>query len=218
MGKLYEHSSFDGILGLGFQSISKGGVPTVFGALNASGQLDELVFGFYLGSSQEGELVVGGVDPAHYVGSFHFVDLVRAGYWEVPLDAVRLGAELGLASSKRAIVDSGTSYLIGPHREVQAIMAMLGAVKTPSGLYVVDCGAKLPDLSFVLGGRALALAPRDIMSSFDGASCEVGMQGASIDFWILGDVFMRKYYVQFDWGRKRLGFAPSAAQSAGNFV
>jgi len=30
-----------------------------------------------------------------------------------------------------------------------------------------------------------------------------------LDHWIIGDVFLRENYVEFDWARKRLGIAPA---------
>jgi len=217
----YKESRWDGVLGLGFRSISTGGVPTVVGALAESGQLAEPVFGFYLGKDQPGQLVLGGVDPDHYVGDFHYVDLVHAGYWAVALGAVRLGTstslDMSLQSSKVAIVDSGTSWLLGPEREVKAIMAMLGAEKTSMGIYGVEC-SKLKSLAFVLGGKSFVLDADDYVLVRQGSFCYLGVDGTNLPFWILGDVFMRKYYVQFDWGRKRMGFAPSTAQTGGNFV
>ncbi len=63
----YLVGSFDGILGMGFQSISVDGIPPVFADMIAQGKLDEPVFGFYLESTgQAGELEIGGIDPAHY--------------------------------------------------------------------------------------------------------------------------------------------------------
>ena len=41
--------------------------------------------------------------------------------------------------------------------------------------------------------------------------CVLGIQPSPAPFWILGDVFMRKYYVKFDYGQQRIGVALSAA-------
>lgn len=215
----YSRWHFDGILGLGFRSISTGGVPTFIGALNASGQLSEPVFGFYLGNNKAGQLVVGGVDPSHVVGDFHFVDLVHATYWAVPLDSVRLGDEMSLTASKVAIIDSGTSLLVGPDREVQSLATMLGATKIDN-FFVVSCMDKLPGISFSIGARGFGLDLEDLIIDRQGDSCILGIQeaGRASSFWILGDVFMRKYYVQFDWGQKRLGLARAAGANGDNLV
>jgi len=214
LGALYtDVATFDGILGLGFGSIAAGGVPTVMQALWDSKQLAEPVFGFFLGDVEQGELVFGGVDPQHYTGNFSWVPVSREGFWEVALDSVSVGAEkfMTLTKTKRAIVDSGTSLLVGPAAEVQAIASLMGATVVQKH-YVVNCQDSWPSISFSLGGKDFELSGGDLILAQSGGLCVLGIQALDMPnpLWILGDVFMRKYYVQFDWGQKRLGFALSA--------
>merc|ERR1712151_814264 len=85
---------------------------------------------------------------------------------------------------------------------------MLGA-QTMQGLYVVSCWQKLPHITFTLGGQDFALSGDDLVLQRVGSLCVLGIQSIKLrtPMWILGDVFMRKYYVQFDWGQRRVGFA-----------
>merc|ERR1712190_332606 len=218
LGLGYRFGKFDGILGLGWDSISVGGVPTVMTALVGSKQLAQPVFAFYLGNNQPGELVFGGVDEKHYTGDFSFVPLSSETYWQVALDGVKLGST-SVSSTKNAIVDSGTSLLAGPTAEVKAIAQKLGAKTVMGKEYTVDCSQDLPELAFTLGGKDFSLKKEDLILQQSGSSCVLGLMGVDVPaprgpLWILGDVFMRKYYVQFDWGQKRLGFAVAAAASS----
>jgi len=218
LGLGYRVGKFDGILGLGWDSISVDGVPTPMRALVDSKQLAQPIFAFYLGNNQPGELVFGGVDPKHYTGDFTFVPLSSESYWEVALDGVKLG-DGSISSTKLAIVDSGTSLLAGPSTEVKAIAAKLGAKSVLGREYTVDCSAPLPALAFTLGGKDFLLEKDDLILQQSGSTCVLGLMGVDVPaprgpLWILGDVLMRKYYVQFDWGQKRLGFATAAAAKA----
>jgi len=218
LGFGYRIGKFDGILGLGFDSISVDGVPTVMNALVASGQLSQPVFAFYLGNNQPGELVFGGVDPKHYTGDFSFVPLSHASYWQVSLDSVKLGGS-SASTTKQAIVDSGTSLLAGPTADIKAIAAKLGATCIMGKEYTVPCTQDLPDLTFTLSGKDYTLTKQDYILQAMGSSCLLGFMGMDVPaprgpLWILGDVFMRKYYVQFDWGQKRLGLATAATSNA----
>jgi len=217
LGMAYRFGKFDGILGLGWDAISVDGVPTPMRALVESGQLAQPVFAFYLGNMQPGELVFGGVDEKHYTGSFTFVPLTSETYWEVALDGATLGGS-SVASQGNAIVDSGTSLLAGPSSAVSAIVTKLGAKSVLGKEYVVDCSADIPDLTFTLAGQSFTLKKQDIILQASGSQCILGLMGVDVPpprgpLWILGDVFMRKYYVQFDWGNKRLGIAEAAQAS-----
>jgi len=211
LGLGYRIGKFDGILGLGWDSISVGGVPTVMKALTASGQMAKPVFGFYLANNAPGELEFGGIDSNHYTGDFSFVKLSSESYWEIALDGVKLGSD-SVSQTKSAIVDSGTSLLAGPTAEIKAITDKLGASVVMGKEYTVDCSKSLPDLSFTLGGKDYTLKQADYILQQQGSTCVLGLMGVDVPaprgpLWILGDVFMRKYYVQFDWGNKQLGFA-----------
>jgi len=223
LGLGYRIGKFDGILGLGWDKISVGGVPTVMKALTASGQMEQPVFGFFLGNNQPGELEFGGTDPNHYTGDFTYVPLSSETYWQVALDGVKLGSD-SVSTAKAAIVDSGTSLLAGPSADVKAIAAKLGAKSLMGKEWTVDCSKDLPDISFTLGGKAYTLKKEDLILQQSGSTCILGLMGVDVPpphgpLWILGDVFMRKYYVQFDWGKQRLGFAlAKTAEAKEDFV
>jgi len=214
LGIAYRIGKFDGILGLGFDSISVSHVPTVMSALIGTKQLDEPVFGFFLGNHAVGELEFGGVDSKHYTGDFTYVPLKSATYWEVELDGVKLGSD-GMSSTKKAIIDSGTSLLAGPTAEVNAIAAKLGATSVAGKAWAVDCSKALPDFIFTVGGKDWVLKKEDLILQQSGSTCVLGLQGIDIPapngpLWIMGDVFMRKYYCKFDWAQKRVGIAVAA--------
>merc|ERR1719414_2751523 len=69
--------------------------------------IPEPVFAFYLqqDASQQGELLFGGVDKAHYTGDFVNVPLTSETYWEVSLDAMKFGSSAVVTSKANAIIE-----------------------------------------------------------------------------------------------------------------
>jgi len=221
LGPAYAVGKFDGISGMGLSGISVDGVQTPLQALVASGKLDEPAFAFYLGSGgAKGELVLGGVDPAHYTGEFTYqnvIDMVpgRKGYWEIPMDDVKINGK-SMTSTRKAIVDSGTSLMAVPTADIKEIAKLVGA-KTVLPIppfnkeYMIDCNSAGPNIDIVIGGNTYTLTKEEYIIS-DAGQCLFGMMGIDVPapagpLYILGDVFMRAHYVKFDVGNKRLGFA-----------
>lgn len=213
LGLAYTVGKFDGICGMAWDSISVDHVQTPVQALVASGELPEPAFAFFLGNNADGELTIGGVDKAHYTGDFTYVPLSSEDYWSVKLDGLTLDGN-AIGSTKKAIVDSGTSLMAGPTEEVQAIAKALDLGSILGKEYTVDCNKKYT-LSYTIGGQEFALDQDDMVLANSGGKCIFGMLALDVPaprgpLWILGDVFMRKYYVKFDVGQKRMGFATAA--------
>jgi len=139
-GLAFVAAHFDGILGLGFSSISvTGATPWFYNAVE-QGLLDEPVFAFYLNRTAggDGELLFGGVDQAHYKGDFNYVPLTNETYWEFKMDALSVGTSSQFQFCKggcKAIADSGTSLLAGPKAEVAKINEAIGSV----GVFTGEC-------------------------------------------------------------------------------
>lgn len=214
LGAAYKAGKFDGILGLAFPVLSVNKVPTAFENVVNQGLVTKAEFAFYLGNSATdvGELTLGGTDPAHYTGSITYVPLLAATYWEITLNDLKIAGQSFVGSGEsKAIVDSGTSILTGPSNEVTKIAALLGGKEVVPGEYFVKCDYTFPNFVFNINGNDYTLTPYDYLIP-DGSLCLLGLMALDIPaptgpLWILGDVFMRKYYTVFDVANKRVGFA-----------
>jgi len=221
LGPAWLVGHFDGICGLGWDDISVDHVVTPVRALVNSKKLSANVFAFYLGSGgADGELVLGGVDPAHYSGDFTYTPVIesapgKVGYWAIAMDDIQIGGQ-SMTSVRKAIVDSGTSLLAVPTADIAKIAAKVGAKQLSSipplnREYTIDCNADAPDLDVVIGGKTYVLTKQDYVIQ-SGSQCLFGMTGLDVPapagpLYILGDVFMRAHYVKFDVDNKRVGFA-----------
>jgi len=214
LGFGYRIGKFDGILGLGWDTISVDHVPTPVDALVASGQLAENSFSFYLGNNADGELLLGGTNKAHYTGDLVTIPLSSETYWEIELDDIKYDGA-SVSSTKKAIIDSGTSTLAGPTAEVQALAKKFGATSILGKEFVVSCTADVKPVTFTLGGKDFTLSFQDIILQKSGSQCVLGLLAIDVPapngpLWILGDVFMRKYYVNFNVDEKAVKIAQSA--------
>jgi hypothetical protein len=218
LGLAYALGKFDGILGLGFTSISIDNTPTVFENAISQNVVDQPIFSFYLGDNQPGELTFGGFNPAHFTGELQYVKLSSATYWEIGMDGVSAGSyhadPNADGSPITAIVDSGTSLITGPRKEISALASSVGAKSTITGQFTIDCVKldDMPDIVFLINGQEYVIPGKDAVIQAQG-TCLFAFMG--MDFpkpgpqWILGDVFMRKYYTVFNYADETIGFALS---------
>lgn len=219
-GLAFAFGKFDGILGLAYDTISVNGiVPPMYNAIDKD-LLDSPVFAFYLGDSNEqddgGEATFGGVDKSKYLGSITWLPVRRKAYWEVKLDGVGLGDEFAVLEGYGAAIDTGTSLIALPSDLAEILNSEIGAKKSWSGQYIVDCSsrASLPDLTFRFDGHNFTITPYDYTLEV-GSSCISAF--TPMDFpapigplAIIGDAFLRKYYSIYDMGNNAVGLARAA--------
>eukprot|EP01083_Nonionella_stella_P260400 887941_1 len=218
-GITFTEARFDGLCGMGFQSIAVDNVVPPFIQFYKDGLLTDYVFAFYLQSNKEkdGELLIGGVDSKHYTGDVWYIPLINETYWMIAMDGATMNGSV-VTTIQKAVVDSGTSTLAGPKADVKAIAKAVGATAViPGEEYEIDCSIKLPDLVFTL---VRGTAKKEFVVYGDTwkidalGTCLMGIIGIDIPavdggpFWILGDVFMRDWYSVFDMKQQAVGFAP----------
>lgn len=216
-GFTFIFSRFDGILGLGYDTISVNHVTPPFYNMINQGLLDEPVFAFYLGGEkEESEVVFGGVDQSHYTGKMVKIPIRRKAYWEVDLDAITFGQDTVEFDNTGVILDTGTSLIVLPSTLAELINREIGAKKGPNGVYTVDCSKRTsaPDMKFNLSGHNFTIDASDYIVELQG-NCVSAFIGLDIPepagpLILLGDVFLRKYYSVYDLGNNAVGLAKAA--------
>lgn len=118
-GLAFAFGRFDGIMGLGYDTISVNKIVPPFYSMVDQGLLDEPVVSFYLsdtnnGDGDESEAMFGGINKAHYTGNMTKIPLRRKAYWEVDLDAITFGNATADLDNTGIILDTGTSLIALP--------------------------------------------------------------------------------------------------------
>lgn len=121
----------------------------------------------------------------------------------------------------QVVLDTGTSLITGPRASITRLLDFVRVDPHCRNL------ASLPSIHFVLGGagQEFTLQPEDyVMRSVDyragrkGAmKCKAGFMPLDVPpprgpLWILGDLFMRKFYTIFDRDQERIGLAEAQFQ------
>jgi len=230
-GLSFVAAKFDGILGMGFPGLAVLDVIPPFNTMVNQGVVDP-VFSFWLSRDPEaevgGEMILGGSDPSYYEGEMTYIEVDSyPGYWKIAMGGIQVGGEtMGCSGDCVAIVDTGSSLLVGPVDEVHTINRAIGGLELipGTGEYFVDCKTidDLPDIDFMLNGTPFTLSGRDYVLEITQqqqpgqTQCISGFMG--LDFppqmagwWILGDVFIGKFYTEFDMGNERVGFAKAVS-------
>ncbi|KAJ7675949.1 aspartic peptidase domain-containing protein [Mycena polygramma] len=214
-GLTFAFGKFDGILGLPYDTISVNHITPPFYRMINAGLIDEPVFSFRIGSSEEDgdEAVFGGIDNRAYIGNIDYVPLRRKAYWEVELTKIKFGHDELELESTGAAIDTGTSLITVPTAIAEMLNAQIGATKSWNGQYTVDCTKvpSLPGLSFTFGGKPYPLKGSDYILEVQGTCISSFTWDGYKPSWriAMGDTFLRRYYTVYDLGRNAVGFATS---------
>uniref|UniRef100_G3U1Z4 Cathepsin D n=1 Tax=Loxodonta africana TaxID=9785 RepID=G3U1Z4_LOXAF len=209
-------AKFDGILGMAYPRISVNKVVPVFDNLMAQKLVEKNMFSFYLNrdptAQPGGELMLGGIDSKYYTGTLNFNKVTREAYWQIHMDRVDVGNGLTLCKGGcEAIVDTGTSLMVGPVEEITELQKALGAIPLIQGEYMIPCEkvSSLPPVSLQLGGRSYTLSSEDYVLKVrtTGSGWD---RGAWTPMGDLSDVFIGRYYTVFDRDNNTVGFAEAA--------
>ena len=232
-GDVFATSRFAGIAGLAFPALSAYDNTPVFDNIMKQKLLAVNMFAFYYSKlpRQESALFFGGPDPEFYTGEITWIPVMRQFYWEIRLaDVVVAGEPLHMCDGDdgdngdsssgpsyavdkfgcKIVFDTGTSLIAGPSDAIAKLVDKLDVESHCEDL------ATLPDLALSLGGRNFVLKPTDYVLTGDdvdtGEPCKAGFMPLDVPaprgpLWILGDLFMRKFYTVFDRAEERVGIA-----------
>jgi hypothetical protein len=248
----FSSSEYDGLLGLAWPGLSRDSdVPSLVPSLYEAKQIDQNLFSMYLTpDGSGGELTLGDVDSSRFQGNMTWISLALEQWWTVELGGVSVANE-GVVSSDQsvvnasaltvnsAILDSGTSLIVGPKDSVERVMEAVQSKSgtnvyydSRSGIYAVDCSSVdlLPSITFTLKDsenvyhytmpgpayviQSLSSNPNICPLSFQEDS---GLSGDAAPFWIMGDPFLRTFYSVYDYANSRVGLA-AAYPSAGSVI
>ena len=228
---------FCGILGLGYPALAVEGATPLFDTLMRERRLPRNWFSFWLSRAPgaASALVLGGAERALYAGNLTWLPSASRAYWELEFDRVELGGiALDVCPGRarcRAALDSGTSLITAPSphaRRIRARSPWRATARTWRRCRpLVHCRRPEPHPAR-RGLRAAVAAEAGAGGGGGGgdgggggggggaegmgATCAAGAMPLDVPpprgpLWLLGDVFLRKFYTVFDRDADRLGLA-----------
>ncbi|KAL6695558.1 aspartic peptidase domain-containing protein [Trichoderma pleuroticola] len=216
----FVHFAFDGILGM---SMNSGANENFLSALEGAGMLSQSIFSVALARASDGyndgEVTFGATNPSRYTGAITYTPIPTGSDWSIPLDDMSYNGKKGGAGGINAYIDTGTSYMFGPAKNVKALHAVIDGAQSSDGVtWTVPCGTTTP-LVVTFSGVDFAISSKDWVSPKDSTGkCTSNVYGYEVvsGSWLFGDTFLKNVYAVFDKDQKRIGFAKRTGTSTGN--
>ncbi|KAI0998626.1 hypothetical protein K3495_g9570 [Podosphaera aphanis] len=206
----FENFEMYGILGLSFSKLE---TPSFLETIVASKALKNNMFAISLSQIKDGVnsgvINFGSPDPSRFTGGLKYYPLATdGGDWKLTLASAGF-ADTQILMNRNALLDTGTSYIFAPLNDVAKIHALVpGAFAIDDGLsWKIPCDTTI-DLVFQFGSdkysvpSSIWVAPPD-----SNDQCQSNLRGMDTEGWILGDFFLKNFYVAFDIDKRRIGLA-----------
>ncbi|KAH8356413.1 hypothetical protein KR084_012217 [Drosophila pseudotakahashii] len=215
-GDVFTTETFDGILGMGFRSISVDNVQPLVQNMCAQKVITTCRFAICMkgggSSTRGGALFFGNSSTKAYSGSnsYTYTPVTKKGYWQFNLQDLYVGSTK-VSGSVAAIVDSGTSLITAPTAIYKKINKILGCTETSSGECYMKCSKDVEEFKFVIAGKEFVIPGKKMMvrvqTSKGKTICISAVQELNGEPMILGDAFIRHVCTIFDFTNSRIGFA-----------
>ncbi|KAL3110690.1 hypothetical protein niasHT_011768 [Heterodera trifolii] len=205
---------FNGILGLALNTINQN-VDPLFIQAYKQGLFKKPLFSLYLATQGAvngtlgGVLTLGDVDDENCAPITDWIPITpnRFGLWEFQIDKVTLDDGTPINGTSDAVIDSGTSFLIGPFDEVNNISRHYG-VDPENG--TMPCDQKFGPIIFTIHGQEYKVDEKTLLFDMGDGTCFVGLiTFRSLPFWLLGDPFCREYCQIHDVEKKQFALPKS---------
>lgn len=210
----FQSVTFDGLVGLSLGVLVWKNTTPFLKLLCAQNLVKKCIFSVYLhqasaNESKGGEIIFGGFDESRFKGNLHFVPITNSNYWKLKISQVFVNSNK-ISGEMEALLDTGTSLILMPQKTYDNLLQVLPS-EMEGGNYILNCQSKImPDVKLVIGGKTFYLTPGDYLVKSNYGSrnvCITNFAPIKENFWVLGDIFLWRYYTVFDATAKRIGLA-----------
>ncbi|KAK0543735.1 hypothetical protein OC845_005968 [Tilletia horrida] len=190
------------------------------------------IFAMYMTASEDlsdeysfgGVMSLGQPESSYYTGAINYVALTEKSYWQVALDGITVRGYSLPISDFEAMIDSGTAGITAPDDVVASFYAAIPNARQTSESslhWEYPCDQTNLDITFTFGDYSYTIpdASFQITSSDSEGYCVGAMFSTGLSTAetagpqiILGDTFMRQFYIVFDGTRPAIGFAQLSQQ------
>ncbi|CAG8450950.1 8099_t:CDS:2 [Ambispora leptoticha] len=200
----FQKDVVDGVIGLGLNTNTRiEGVKTPLDNMIDQGLIKEALFSVYLVEGKNGgggEYLFGGYDKLKIKDDVTFVSLSSTREWVIPLTNIHVGNN-SIDITGNALVDTGTSVILLSSNAAKQVFRQIPGSKI---VKIKGNTMDVEDRGFMIPIEDIILEKIEEIPHY----CYAGIQaGAPDDIWILGSIFIKKHYLIFDQGQKRIGIA-----------
>lgn len=208
-----------GLLGLAFNDLSEG-KKTVIENLKDQAMIKNAEFSVYMNnlnedSTMESALIIGGIDSKYIGGEGITLNVNKDyGFWIILIESLIVN-DKSVNEQRLGVVDTGTSFLYIPKKEFEVFFSELNKTRNilfdSDGYRYFECNKSdiglMPDLWIGVDSKSFKISAKNYLF-YENFTCYLFIEENDSDFWLMGQVFIREYYMLFSMDNLQITLYP----------